>query len=138
MHDIDYRFDVREVIFTAIRSSGAGGQNVNKVASAVLAKLPLKRATLPVALKNRLTLLYPNRINNEGELFVKAQEHRTQELNRVAAVARLGDLLFRASRLPKKRIATQVPRGEKLKRLRSKKREAGIKKLRGKVREAID
>jgi ribosome-associated protein len=122
-----------EVAF--VRSAGPGGQNVNKVASAVQLRFALDRnATLRDDVKARLRLLAGQRLTDAGEVLIVARESRSQEHNRRAAEQRLLDLVRRALVAPKKRHATRPTRASKEKRLDSKARSQKTKKLRGRVR----
>jgi ribosome-associated protein len=122
-----------EVAF--VRSAGPGGQNVNKVASAVQLRFALARnATLPEDVKARLRLLAGQRVTDAGELLIVARESRSQEHNRRSAEARLLDLVRRALVPPKKRHATKPTRASKERRLESKARTQKNKRLRSRVR----
>ncbi len=122
-----------EVAF--VRSAGPGGQNVNKVASAVQLRFALDRnATLRDDVKARLRLLAGQRLTDAGEVLIVARESRSQEHNRRAAEQRLLDLVRRALVVPKKRHATRPTRASKERRLDSKARSQKTKKLRGRVR----
>jgi ribosome-associated protein len=122
-----------EVAF--IRSAGPGGQNVNKVASAVQLRFALARnTTLRADVKARLRALAGNRMTDAGELLIVSRESRSQEQNRRAAEQRLVDLVRRALIAPKKRHATRPTRASKERRLEGKARSQNIKRLRGRVR----
>jgi len=122
-----------EVAF--IRSAGPGGQNVNKVASAVQLRFALDRnATLRDDVKARLRALAGQRVTDAGEILITARSHRSQEQNRREAEDRLRDLVLRALVAPRKRHATKPTRASKERRLDSKSRSQKTKKLRGKVR----
>jgi ribosome-associated protein len=122
-----------EVAFT--RSSGPGGQNVNKVASAVQLRFALARnTTLRADVKARLRALAGHRLTDSGELLIVARESRSQEQNRRLAEERLAELVRRALVAPKKRHATKPTRASRERRLDVKARSQRIKKLRGKVR----
>ena len=123
-----------EIEFLAIRAQGPGGQNVNKVSSAIQLRLDIPASSLPEVVKSRLLAVSDRRIGKDGVLLIKAQNQRTQERNRRDALARLTDLLEEASRTPKKRIATKPSRNSKLRRLDAKKQRSNIKKLRAKDR----
>jgi len=122
-----------EVAF--IRSAGPGGQNVNKVASAVQLRFALARnATLRDDVKARLRVLAGQRVTDAGELLIVARAHRSQEQNRREAEERLRDLVRRALIAPKKRFATKPTRASKERRLDTKARSQKSKRLRGRVR----
>ncbi len=122
-----------EVAF--IRSAGPGGQNVNKVASAVQLRFALARnITLRADVKARLRALAGNRMTDAGELLIVSRESRSQEQNRRAAEQRLVELVRRALVAPKKRYATKPTRASKERRLEGKVRSQRIKRLRGRVR----
>src|SRR5665647_84786 len=127
--------DEREVEFSAIRAQGAGGQNVNKVSSAVHLRFDINASSLPDEIKSRLLALSDSRITQEGVLVLKAQQHRTQEMNRADALARLQEVIDSVSNPPKPRRATKPTYGSKQRRLESKSQRSSIKSLRGKVDE---
>lgn len=119
-----------------VRSSGPGGQNVNKVASAVQLRFALvQNQTLRADVKSRLRALAGHRMTDDGELLIVARESRSQEQNRRLAEQRLAELIRRALIVPKKRHATKPTRASKEKRLQSKARSQRTKRLRGKVRQ---
>jgi ribosome-associated protein len=120
---------------TAIRSAGPGGQNVNKVSSAVQLRFALARnATLRADVKQRLRSIAGHRVTDDGELLIVARETRSQEQNRRLAEERLTDLIRRALVVPKKRTATRPTRASRERRLQGKALSQKTKKLRGRVR----
>lgn len=128
-----YLVDEREVEFSAIRAQGAGGQNVNKVSSAIHLRFDIGASSLPEAVKQRLLSLNDSRITQEGVLVLKAQQHRTQEMNRSDALNRLQQVIDSVATAPKPRRATQPSYGAKQRRLEGKSQRSDIKSLRGRV-----
>ena len=125
--------DEREVEFSAIRAQGAGGQNVNKVSSAVHLRFDIAASSLPDEVKGRLLALPDSRITQEGIFVLKAQQHRTQEMNRADALLRLQEVIDSVAVPPKPRRATKPTYGSKQRRLAGKSQRSEIKNLRGKV-----
>ncbi|MGL6260161.1 alternative ribosome rescue aminoacyl-tRNA hydrolase ArfB [Vibrio sp. WXL103] len=122
-----------EVELSAIRAMGSGGQNVNKVSSAIHLRFDIHRSALPSVYKERLLALSDSRITKEGVIVIKAQQYRTQEQNREDALNRLKELILAAMVVQKKRRPTKPTRSSQRKRLDNKKRAGATKSLRGKV-----
>jgi len=125
--------DEAEVEISAIRAQGAGGQNVNKVSSAIHLRYDIPASSLPTDVKERLLALRDKRITAEGVLVIKAQSHRTQDMNRLNAYARLQDIVQSVALAPKPRRATRPTRASKERRLQDKSQRSAIKELRGKA-----
>ncbi len=123
-----------ELEFTAIRAQGAGGQHVNKASTAIHLRFDIRASSLPEYDKERLLAARHHLITSDGVIVIKAQEYRSQELNREAAVARLIAVINEFTAVQKSRRATRPTRASKERRLSSKAQKSTVKALRGKVR----
>ena len=131
------QIDEREVEFKAIRAQGAGGQNVNKVSSAMHLRFDVAASSLSDEIKERLLALSDQRLTQDGVIVIKAQQFRTQEANRVDALARLQELVDSVATVPRERRATKPTWGSKQRRLESKTQRSSVKATRGKVRDSF-
>ena len=123
-----------EIDISAIRAQGAGGQNVNKVASAIHLRFDIRASSLPPLLKERLLALRDQRLSSDGVIVIKAQQYRSQEQNRADARQRLAQLIASVALTPKVRLPTRATRSSHSRRLDSKNRHAAVKALRGRVK----
>ncbi|MDH3973767.1 MAG: alternative ribosome rescue aminoacyl-tRNA hydrolase ArfB [Deltaproteobacteria bacterium] len=124
-----------EVEIRAIRSRGAGGQNVNKVSTAIQLRFDINLSSLPGSVKERLLKMNDSRITKEGIIIIKSQEYRSREKNRAVALTRLAELIKKASVRRRKRVATKPSKKAMARRLDTKKRRSNIKTLRGNVKD---
>ena len=128
-----FHISTDEVELTAVRSQGPGGQNVNKVSSAIQLRFDVGASSLPPELKERVLALRDHRLTKGGVVVIKSQEHRSQDMNRMAALLRLHDLLELAALVQKPRKPTRPTRSSQVKRVESKVKRGQTKALRGKA-----
>ncbi|MDK2777045.1 MAG: aminoacyl-tRNA hydrolase [Pseudomonadota bacterium] len=124
-----------DIDMSAIRSQGAGGQNVNKVSSAIHLRFDVRASSLPDFYKEKLLALRDQRLTREGVIVIKAQQYRTQEQNRQDALLRLQQLIQSVNKVQAKRIATRPTRSSQKKRMDRKTQRSNVKNMRGKVRD---
>ncbi|WKD48708.1 alternative ribosome rescue aminoacyl-tRNA hydrolase ArfB [Microbulbifer spongiae] len=126
---------VEEIQIRAMRARGAGGQNVNKVSTAIHLRFDILASSLPEEIKQRLLQLRDRRISGEGIVVIRAQRFRTQDKNRADALERLQCLIEKVLSVPRRRVATKPSRGARERRLERKSRRSKLKETRGKIRD---
>ena len=127
------RISPEEIALSAIRAQGAGGQNVNKVSSAIHLRFDIAASSLPQDVKERLLALHDSRISKDGVLVLKAQQHRTQEMNRFDALIRLHELVNSVAQPPKDRKPTKPTRASRLRLRQAKSQRSHVKAQRARV-----